>query len=102
MHPQATIENSEQGFHVSGDLVFSTVLDLIEKGKEQINHLESDTIHINLSAVKRIDSAGVAILLSWQRDCLGAQKKCQFKSVSQQARSLLETYKLLDILRTQD
>ena len=101
MHPQATIENSEQGFHVSGDLVFSTVLDLIEKGKEQINHLESDSIHINLSAVKRVDSAGVAILLGWQRDCLLAQKKCLFKSASQQAKSLLETYNLVSILRVE-
>jgi len=98
MQPQATIENSEQGFHVSGDLVFSTVLDLIEKGKAQINRLESDAIHINLSAVQRIDSAGVALLLGWQRDCLGSQKKCLLNNVSQQARSLLETYKLLDIL----
>ena len=34
MHYQTTIEYKEQAFHVCGDLVFSTALDVIDKVKE--------------------------------------------------------------------
>lgn len=94
MQLQAEIKRVDQGFHISGDLVFSTVLALIDKVKEQLNQLDSDAIDINLSSVKHIDSAGVALLISWKRDCLAVNKTCNFQSVPQQAKALLETYNL--------
>jgi len=98
MHSQTKIEYKEQAFQVTGDLVFSTVLDLIDKVKEQLDQLDSDNIEINLESVKRIDSAGIALLIGWKRDCLASNKICNFQEIPQQAISLLGTYKLLDIV----
>ena len=98
MHYQTTIKYKEQAFHVCGDLVFSTALDLIDKVKEQLDQLDSELIKINLESVKRIDSAGIALLIGWKRDCLASSKICNFQNIPQQAISLLGTYKLLDIV----
>ena len=94
MQSQSAIKHTEQGFRVSGDLVFLTVSALIENGKKRISQLDLDTIQINLDSVERVDSAGVALLLGWKRDCLAAQKSCYFQNIPQQAKVLLETYKL--------
>jgi len=103
MHPQTVIKPAEQGFHVYGDLVFATVLALIDKAKEHLDqpnsNTVSETIEINLASVKRIDSAGVALLIAWKRDCLASGRTCYFQSIPKQAISLLKTYKLLDIVK---
>lgn len=96
---QSDIKIIEQGFHVSGDLVFTTVSDLLEIGKKTIIESDSNTIQINLDSVKRVDSAGIALLIAWRRDCLSAKKTCQYQGISAQATSLIETYKLQDIIK---
>lgn len=98
MKIQTNIELLEQGFLIKGDLAFSTVSALIDQGKEQIEKVDADTVQINLDSVKRIDSAGIALLLAWKRDCLSKKKSCQFQGASKQAMSLLDTYQLKDIL----
>lgn len=94
MQAKPTIKVTKQGFRISGNLVYSTVSDLIETGKQQIKQLELDKIQINLDSVEHIDSAGVALLLGWKRECLIAKKSCYFQDIPQQAKSLLKTYNL--------
>lgn len=94
MQAKPTIKATKQGFSISGNLVYSTVSDLIETGKQQIKQLEIDKIQIDLDSVERIDSAGVALLLGWKRECLLLKKSCYFQDIPQQAKSLLKTYNL--------
>ena len=98
MVTETNLELLEQGFRISGDLSFSTVSSLIEKGKEQINQISSDLVKINLNSVDRVDSAGIALLLAWKRDCLSVKKSCEFQGVPQQTMSLIETYQLQSVL----
>ncbi len=98
----STIEPFEQGFRLNGDLTFSTVSDLVESGKALIhNGTKSATeneINIEMSSVKKLDSAGIALLLEWKRECQLENKTCHFKHLSQQAISLIKTYKLQSVL----
>lgn len=100
MTTQANIKPIKQGFHINGDLVFSSVSKLIDKGKEQINLSETECIQINLESVEHIDSAGIALLIDWKRHCLTVNKTCIFKNSSPQAKSLIETYQLNSALLT--
>ncbi len=95
MQAKPTIKATKQGFRISGNLVYSTVSDLIETGKQQIKQLELDKIQINLDAVEHIDSAGVALLIGWKRECLLVKKSCYFQDIPQQTKSLLKTYNLI-------
>ncbi len=82
-----------------GSLVYSTVSGLLAKSCSLLKKAMPDSITINLSGVEQIDSAGVALLVEWQRYCRQRHKKCRFTGLNEQAISLIETYKLTDILQ---
>lgn len=95
---QTNMELQEKGFGIHGNLAFLNVSDLVKKGNKLINQLDVNTVQIDLSDVERIDSAGIALLLAWKRECLSAKKTCQLQGASQQAISLIETYQLQSVL----
>ena len=95
---QTNMDLQEKGFCIHGNLVFLSVSDLLAKGNEQISQLDVDTVQIDLSGIERIDSAGIALLLAWKRECLSVKKNCQFQGATPQAMSLIETYQLQSVL----
>ena len=89
-----SIQKTEQGISVSGSLVFATVSSVIEQSKDAIGEHQGDSLQIDCSELKRIDSAGISLLLEWQRQSLKNNIKCQLHGLSEQAKSLLKAYHL--------
>lgn len=55
---------------------------------------------LDLSNVKQVDSAAVALLLQWQRDALAAGKKFTFSAVPPALASLATLYGMDEVLGT--
>ncbi|MGK0271797.1 MAG: phospholipid transport system transporter-binding protein [Cocleimonas sp.] len=94
------VEKREKGMTVSGSLVFANITSLLEKGCELIRQHQGGSFVIDCSAVKRIDSAGIALLLEWQRQSQSRNKNavCRFVELSSQAQSLIQAYRLQSII----
>lgn len=94
--------NSEHGISLSGFVVFNTVSDLLKQGNAYIQQYIDNTVDtsiiIDCKEMKRIDSAGISLLLEWQRQCTNKNKVCRFNSLSEQAQALIEAYQLQSLL----
>ena len=79
----AQLEKADDGrLLVSGELSMSTVPDLLRR-----SHLHSGNggaIHVDLQGVKRADSAGVALLIEWQRAAHRQQRNVHFQNIPSQ------------------
>ena len=53
---------------------------------------------IDCKEMERIDSAGIALLLEWQRQFKNTDLTCLFKDLSKQAQSLITTYRLQSLI----
>ncbi|HFC92772.1 MAG TPA: STAS domain-containing protein [Leucothrix mucor] len=84
---------NQLGYQLQGSLVYDSVNDLIAKGSEAIA-FESDTVQIDCKQLSRIDSAGVALFVSWQRYCDKKNQKLQLNNLPMQAVSLIKANKL--------
>ena len=100
---ESKIIKTEQGMAVSGELVFANVSNLLGQGNKhlkQYNNQSQDnsSFVIDCTAMERIDSAGIALLLEWQRQFSSKNKNCRFQSLSQQAQALIEAYRLQSLI----
>lgn len=86
------IEN-QSGYQLQGSLVYDSVNDLIAKGSEAIKST-SGTVQIDCEQLSRIDSAGVALFISWQRYCEQNNQPLQLTNLPPQAVSLIKANKL--------
>lgn len=89
---------TEKGIRLSGELVFSTVSQVMKEGCLHLENHKADSIIIDLSEVKKIDSAGITLLLAWKRLCDMVNKNFQVNGSQEQATSLITTNKLHKIL----
>ena len=93
------ITKTDQGMSVTGELVFASITDFLEQGNQFIQqHKNNDSFVINCEAMQRIDSAGIALLIEWHRQCANNDKPCQFAGLTHQAKSLIETYRLESLI----
>lgn len=74
-------EASDGRLLVSGELSMATVPDLL---KQQALQGRDGEIHIDLQGVQRADSAGVALLVEWQRQAGRQQQSIHFHNVPTQ------------------
>ena len=95
---EASISPTDKGLKLGGDVVFATVSSLLKTGISLLKKFDGDLFEIDASGIDHIDSAGVALLLEWQRFCLENHKSCRFTGIHGQGASLIETYKLQHIL----
>ena len=86
------IEN-QLGYQLQGSLVYDSVNDLIAKGSEAIA-FKADTVQIDCKQLSRIDSAGVALFISWQRYYEQNNQQLQLNNLPPQAVSLIKANKL--------
>lgn len=93
-----TVSMLDNGVSLSGNLLFSTVSSILTVGCAMIENHKAGAIAIDMSEVGKIDSAGIALLISWKRLCDTNNKKYQVKGASQQAISLISTNKLEKLL----
>lgn len=95
------IAPNDIGFKITGALVYSSASSLLEKSmllmKNQFK-TEDTSINFDCSEVTRIDSAGIALLIEWKRTCDQNNKQFSITNLPDQAKSLVETYRLKDVL----
>jgi len=93
------VNQSEQGIVFAGFLVFATVTDLLEQAKQYLKqHKNSTDVVIDCTAIERIDSAGIALLLELHRQTKNNKQLCRFEGLPEQAQSLVTAYHLKSVL----
>ena len=97
----ADITANGNGLKLTGALVFSSASALLEKSalllESQIQS-SAATVNLDCSEMTRIDSAGIAVLIEWKRECNLHKKSFSILNLPDQAKSLVETYRLKDVL----
>ncbi|MCF6190035.1 MAG: STAS domain-containing protein [Cocleimonas sp.] len=94
----ASAVSSDKGIDLKGSLVYSTVSSVLSEGCKLLEGHQENSINISLADVKRIDSAGIALLLEWKRLCDQNNKNYQVVGAQEQALSLITTNKMQNIL----
>ena len=96
------LTKTDQGMAISGKLVFSSVADLLNQGNQYLeqkrNSNKNAVFEIDCQAMQRIDSAGIALLIEWHRQCVEAKMTCRFVKLSDQAQSLIQAYRLQSLI----
>ena len=94
----AEIKAIEHGMAITGKLVFATVSEIIKQGNQFIEQTiqtnQKDFFEIDCVHIERIDSAGIATLIDWRRQCTAAQIDVRFINLPEQAKSLIKAYRL--------
>jgi phospholipid transport system transporter-binding protein len=97
----ARIETRGRGrFAVSGELSFATVPALWTQSHAAFAG-DSEAIDIDLSDVRRADSAGLALLVAWMRQARRAEKTVRFSHPPQQLLALAKANRLEPVLGLQ-
>ncbi len=85
--PTATAERDGDTLHVRGELDFDSVADLWATSEATI---QAESIRwIDLSGVRRSNSAGVALLVEWLRQARRHQQKLAFVNIPVQMRAII-------------
>ena len=84
---------NKSGYQLQGSLTYDSVNNLIQQGSKAIK-TSSNLIQIDCQKLSRIDSAGIALFISWQRHSEQNNKKLQLINLPQQAISLIKANKL--------
>ncbi len=92
------LQSTETGFQLEGELVFSTVTDVINDAIKSLKNTQSDSVSVDCEKLKRIDSAGLALMLEWKQWCNENNKNLSLNNLGKQAQSLIETYRLQQVL----
>ncbi len=95
--PVARVKLNDSGFELEGIIDHQTIPDLIEN----MPQIESKSPLLDISAVTRIDSAGLAFLIDWGKKHLAEGQKIRLSGVSKQVQQLIETMKLDDLFEQQ-
>jgi len=90
----SSISFSEDTLFLKGSFTFNTVSELQEKGLSLLEKVNAQQVVLNLKEMRRIDSAGIALLLEWKRYCQNNNKDLKLIEAQDQATSLIKTYKL--------
>jgi phospholipid transport system transporter-binding protein len=81
--------DDKQTLRIKGDLSFATVPDCQQQAVPLFQQIVSNPIwQVDLSAITRIDSAGLALLIKWQRLASQFQKQLVFINTHPQLRAL--------------
>lgn len=86
------IADGTNGFSVSGDMTFATTRNLLKESKTLFQ--QARKLKLDLSAVERADSAGLALLLEWVSQ---AEKKGGEVSIDRIPDSILSIAKLCQL-----
>lgn len=94
-----SLDNAAQCVRVSGDLTIDALPEYIEQSGPMFNELSE--LRIDLSAVTRSDSAGLALLIRWMREARASDKRIVFEQMPAQMLAMAEASGLDDILPLQ-
>ena len=95
--PSANIELvGDNSLRLSGELSFKTVPALVASNEDFLSN--SNSIDIDLSDVSRTDSAGVALLIEWQRQAQKQNKSICFTNIPSQMLAIVRLSGVDDLL----
>jgi phospholipid transport system transporter-binding protein len=83
---------------LSGEISFATVNPLVAKGREAIGALSLDNAVLDLSAVSKTDSAGLALVVDWVRSARHRRVDLRIVGVSAQLADIARVSGLEDFL----
>jgi len=86
----------ENSLRVSGELSFKTVPAFVASNKNLFG--SDDSIDVDLSNVSRADSAGVALLIEWQRQAQKQKKSIYFINTPPQMLAIVRLSGVDDLL----
>lgn len=92
---ESKVIQTEQGMTLSGDFIFANIAAIEEQSNHYLdNNSDNSSIIFDCKDIQRLDSAGIALLVSWKRQ----YKDCRFQALPQQAQALIEAYHLKPLL----
>jgi len=96
----SSVIKTESGMAITGKFVFDTITELLTTGSHCINeHSNINSIfEITCDDLQRVDSAGIATFVEWQRQSKEAGFKLCFNGMPKQSQSLIEAYRLRSII----
>lgn len=93
----ARLETTAEGcFRLSGDLTFKSVPAIWRAGLETL--ISAPKIEIDLKGIRRSDSAGLALLIEWQRLATRANKSVSYLNMPAQMLAIARASSLDQIL----
>ena len=96
---QATINKQESGIYaIDGELNMQTVPTVSKQLPELISQIEGENLTLDLAAVSRSDSAGVALMVEVMQLAKSANLSLHFSNLPQQMKDIAGVSGLLDIL----
>ena len=98
MNTQYQVIPTQDGFQLAGSLVYANASDLLGEVNAVLKNHQESLLNINCEELSRLDSAGIALLIEWKRWCNNHNKQCHFQGLPTQANSLIETYRLQEVL----
>ena len=81
------------GYQVKGKLLYDLIEDLSRR-KLSMPDSAAEVVILDCEQLTRIDSAGIAVFIGWQRECEKNNKKLQLLKLPPQATSLIKANKL--------
>ena len=101
MPPKQAVKliSNASGYLLQGSLNYDSITDLIPL---KISQIDATTVSVDCAGLERIDSAGIALLIQWQRECESHHKKLLLLNLPSQAISLLKANQLTDFFQRSD
>ncbi len=96
--PLITLEQSSPGqFLLQGEINMNTVPELLTTSQTLFANLQGD-VSVDLAAVSRSDSAGLALLLAWMRLAQTNNFTLHFRNLPEQMRQIARVSELEELL----
>ncbi|MGH8560251.1 MAG: STAS domain-containing protein [Methylococcales bacterium] len=95
----ATIEKTDRGFSINGEMSFATVHRLLEVS-QLLNFNSEPILEIDLGRVSRADSAGLTLVVEWMARAKRGNTDIRFRNIPKQMReiaSMTEVDKILSL-----
>lgn len=89
MTAQAALSFNSDCMQVTGEIDFASVIALESEGAAWLQNQAPVNCRVNLGAVSRSNSAGTALLISWQRTAAASGKNLRIEQVPQSLQALL-------------
>jgi phospholipid transport system transporter-binding protein len=94
---KAAIQRQNGRFSISGELTFATVTGILEQSRGLFAQAD-EVIEVELGAVERVDSAGLALLIEWLRLARDMNKSIRFSHLPEQMKAIAAACDLDSIL----
>ncbi len=95
-------QSADGQFQLTGELSFATVNAVLDESRAALFGKATSRIDLNLGAVTRADSAGLALLIEWLR--MAQQKQCDicYHHLPEQMLAIAEAGDLISLLPLED